>query len=242
MPSLLQEREIGPGTFETAEQPRRPRRRRMPVGLVAAGIGVAVLIPFGDRFVDAIPGWLNPFDQEVVDRSTPPLMLALEDIDQFHAATGTFQVVIDQERDTRYLPSVISGERVTFLATGSVDAYVDFADVASQGVEISPDRRSVEITLPAPQLGEATVDPDNSRVVDRDRGLLDRIGGMFEENPSSEGEFYALAEQRLEGAATDSDLLARAEDNTRDMLTALSRSMGFDEVTVTFAEAPQGRG
>ncbi len=240
MSTLLQDRTTDDSI--SAPKGRAPRRRRVPVKLIAAGVGVALLVPFGDRLIDAIPGWLNPFDQEVVDRSTPPLMLALEDIEEFHAATGTFQVVIDQERDTRYLPSVISGERVTFLATGSVDAYVDFADVAAQGVEMAPDRRSVEITLPAPQLGEATIDPDNSRVVDRDRGLLDRIGGMFEENPSSEAEFYALAEQRLEGAAADSDLLARAEDNTRDMLTALGRSMGFDEVTVTFEPAPQGRG
>ena len=242
MPSLLQERKTGPETFETTELPRRPRRRRMPVGLITAGVGVAVLVPFGDRLIGALPGWVNPFDQEVVDHSPQPLMLALEDIDEFHAATGTFQVVIDQERDTRNLPSVISGERVTFLATGSVDAYVDFSDVAAQGVEISADRRSVDITLPAPQMGEATIDPDNSRVLDRDRGLLDRIGGMFEENPSSEGEFYTLAEQRLEGAAADSDLLVRGEDNTRDMLTALGRSMGFERVTVSFEPAPQGRG
>ncbi len=237
MPSLLQERTPEVRMPATGYRRRRPRRR-VPVKLVAAGIGLAVLVPFADRVIDAIPGWLNPFDQEVVDRSTPPLLLALEDLHEYHAATGTFQVVIDLERDTRYVPSVISGERTTFLATGTVDAYVDFTDLGAQRVQTSPDRREVTITLPAPRLGEASVDPDASRVLDRDRGLLDRVGGMFSDNPSAEGELYALAEERLAGAATGSDLLDRAEDNTREMLTALARSLGYDEVTVTFDRAP----
>ena len=225
-----------------AREGRRPRRRRRYVRLAAAGIGLAVLVPLADRAFDLLPSWDNPFAQEVVDRSTPPLMLALADLDEYHAATGTFQVVIDQERDTPYLPSVISGERTSFLATGSVDAYVDFSDVGPSAVQTSADRRSVTIALPAPRLGEATVDPDISRVLDRDRGVLDRIGGMFEEDPSSAGEFYVLAEQRLEGAAADSDLLARGEQNTRGMLTALATSMGFEQVTVTFAPGPDGLG
>jgi hypothetical protein len=233
MPSLLQDRNPD---VQTPERPRRPRR--LPVRLIAAGVGLVVLVPLADRAFDFLPSWDNPFQQEVVDRSTPPLMLALEDLDEYHAATGTFQVVLDQERDTPYVPSVISGERTTFLATGTVDAYVDFRGLGAQGVEVSPDRRSVTIALPAPQLGEATVDPDTSRVLDSDRGLVERISGVFEDNPSSEGMFYSLAEQQLEDAAADSDLLVRAEDNTRDMLTALARSMGFTDVTVTFAAAP----
>ena len=233
MSSLLQDRNPDLHT-----PPKRSPRRRVPVRLIAAGVGLVVLVPLADRAFDLLPSWDNPFQQEVVDRSTPPLMLALEDLDEYHAATGTFQVVLDQERDTPYLPSVISGERTTFLATGTVDAYVDFRDLGTQGVEVSPDRRSVTIALPAPQLGEATVDPDNSRVLASDRGLVERISGVFEDNPSGEGEFYVLAEQRLEDAAADSDLLVRAEDNTRDMLTALARSMGFEQVTVTFAAAP----
>ena len=237
MPSLLQDR---PDTQPTGSERsgRRPARRRRLVRLAAVGIGLAVALPLADRAFDLLPGWGNPLEQEVVDRSTPPLMLALADLEEYHAATGTFQVVIDQERDTPYVPSVISGERTTFLATGSVDAHVDFGDLGAEEVQVSTDRRSVSIALPAAQLGEASVDPDNSRVLDRDRGLVERVGGVFEENPTSEGEFYVLAEQRLEAAAAESDLLVRAEDNTRDMLTALARSMGFEQVTVTFAPAP----
>lgn len=187
---------------------------------------------------DIWPSWVNPFDQEVVDRSTTPLLLALEDLDQYHAATGTFQVVIDQERDTWWVPSALSGERVSLLATGTVNAYVDFTDLGRDCVELAPDGESATITLPAPQLGDTRVDPEQGRVLDRDRGLVQRVGDVFADNPTDDNELYALAEDRLESAAADSDLQARAEDNTRDMLTTLGQSLGVDSVTVTFEPAP----
>lgn len=231
MPSALQERSDVP---TSPNVPPARRRRRLPLRLAAAGIGIAVLVPLADRAFDLLPSWDNPFQQEVVDRSTPPLMLALADLHEYHAATGTFQVVIDQERDTPYLPSAISGERTSFLATGSVDAYVDFGDVGASAVQTSADRRSVTIALPAARLGEASVDPDNSRVLDRDRGVLERIGGAVSEDPSVEGDLYARGEKRLAAAADRSNLVRRAEGNTRQMLTTLATSLGFRQVTVTF--------
>lgn len=54
------------------------RRRRIPRRLLAAGIGLAVLVPVGVQLADLLPD--EPFGQEVVDRSTTPLLLALEDL------------------------------------------------------------------------------------------------------------------------------------------------------------------
>src|SRR3712207_2932888 len=109
--------------FRSSLDPAPRRRRRLRPRLVAAGIGLALLVPAGFQVADWLPD--RPFGQDVVDTSTPPLLLALEDLSEYHAATGTFQVVVEREVDTRYVPSVISGESASFLATGSADAYVD---------------------------------------------------------------------------------------------------------------------
>jgi hypothetical protein len=234
MPALLEDRPVaGP----TAGRPRR----RVPGKLIAAGIGVAVAVPVVGAVGDWIAGWGMPLEQEVVDRSTPPLLLALEDLSEYHAATADLQVVIDREVDTRWVPSVISGERVSFLATGSADAYVDFEGLAGDAVTLSPDGTSATIVLPAPQLAEVRIDPENSRVLDRDRGLVDRLGDAFGDNPVEDSELYALAERRLAAAAAESDVLERAEDNTRSMLTTLAGSLGVDDVTIEFEE-PVGSG
>ena len=234
MPALLQRPETP--TAAPARRPRRLRRR-----LVAAGIGAAVVVPLVGVAYDRVTGW-DPLEQEVVDRSTPPLLLALDDLTEYHAATGSFQVVIDQERDTPYVPSAISGERTSLLATGSVDAYVDFTDLDAGGVQLSADGTSATITLPAPRLDTPQVDVANSRVLDRDRGLLDRVGDAVADEPADDTALYAAAGEQMAGAAAASDLRARAEENTRDMLAGLGASFGFPTVTVTFAPSADAQG
>ncbi|MGY1743839.1 MULTISPECIES: DUF4230 domain-containing protein [unclassified Blastococcus] len=229
MAVLLEHREN-----DTTAAPLR-RRRRSRRGLVKAGAAVGI-VGLGVLAVGELADWGNPFAQETVDRSTTPLLVQLADLDEYHAATGTFQVVVDVESDTPWVPSVISGERVQFLATGTVDAYVDFAGLGPESVELSEDGTAATITLPAPELGEARIDPDESRVLDRDRGLVDRVGDALGDDPTDESALFSLAEDRLESAADDSDLLERAEDGTRDMLTALAQSLGVDEVTVEFED------
>ncbi|GAB4082057.1 DUF4230 domain-containing protein [Modestobacter muralis] len=235
MPTLLQHPDTSAATVVT-RRPRRLRRR-----LVAAGIGAAVAVPLVGVAWDRVTGW-SPLEQEVVDRSTPPLLLALDDLAEYHAATGTFQVVIDQERDTPYVPSVISGERTSLLATGSVDAYVDLTDLGPERVQLSADGTSATISLPAPRLDEPTVDPAQSRVLDRDRGLLDRVGDAVVDEPVDDTALYAAAGERLAAAAAASDLRARAEENTRELLTGLGSSFGVPDVTVTFAPTADAQG
>jgi hypothetical protein len=237
MPTMLQDR---PAQDRAVDAGRRTApRRRVPVRLVAAAAALALLVPAGLGLRDWVAGWGNPLEPEVVDRSTTPLLIALDDLAEYHAATADLQVMVDLEVDTPWVPSAISGERVTFLATGTADAYVDFDGLDAGAVTLSPDGSSATIVLPAPELTEVRIDPEESRVVDRDRGLVERIGGALADNPVDDSELYALAERRLGAAAAESDVLDRAEDNTRDMLTTLARSLGVDEVTVEF-DAPAG--
>ena len=210
----------------------RRRRALLPAFVAAALVLLVVLV------VRGLPSWPGlPFGEETVDRSTPTLLTSLAELKEYHAATGTFQVVVDLERDVRFLPSLISGERTTFLAQGTVDAIVDFNGLDGSAVTTSEDGRSVTFSLPPARLDEADVDLENSRVLDRDRGALDRIGGLFSDSPTSERKVAALAEDKLDAAAAESDLRRQAEENTRDMLTGLARSLGYTEVIVRFDAA-----
>lgn len=233
MPTLLSPR-------PAPAEPTARRRRAVPLRLVAAGVGLAVLVPAGLKVADWLPD--NPFGQDVVDRSTTPLLLALQDLSEYHAATGTFQVVVDREVDTRYVPSFISGERVQLLATGTADAYVDFGTLDAGAVSLSEDGTTATIELPAPRVDEVRIDPDETRVLDRDRGLAERIGDAVGDGAGGDSTLYAAAEDRVAAAATRSDLLDRAETNTRGMLTGLATSLGVDQVEVTFEETADQAG
>lgn len=210
-------------------------RSRWPGIVLGAVLAVVALTVAGK--VDLVPSLPNPFATRTIDRSQPPFLESLEDISRFEAASANFQVMVDNEKDTRFVPSIIKGERTVYLASGSVAATVDFGALDRGSVQILPDG-SVTIQLPAPVLSEPRVDPSRSRVVSRDRGLLDRVGSIFSDNPTSERELNLAAQDKMASAAAASDLRTRAEQNTRAMLEGLLRSLGYDDVTVTFAASP----
>jgi len=197
---------------------------------------VAVLVVGAVVLAAVVPGFpdLNPFDTETKDRSGPAVLRSIERLTEYRAATANLEVVVDVEEDG-ILPSFLQGEKTLLVAAGTVDASVDFRNLGPGGLRVSEDRRSVTITLPAARLEDADVDLERSRVFDRDRGLLDRIGSVFQDNPSNERELLLLAEQKLEAAAAaDRGVLQAAERNTRAMLESLMRGLGFERVTVRF--------
>jgi hypothetical protein len=203
---------------------------RIVAAALVAVLAVVVLASVVPGFPD-----LNPFDTETKDRSGPVVLRSLERLTEYRAASANLEVIVDVEEDG-ILPGFLQGEKTLLVAAGKVDASVDFRNLGPRALRVSEDRRAVTITLPAARLEKAQVDLGRSRVFDRDRGLLDRIGGVFEDNPSNERELLVLAERKLAAAAAaDRGVLQAAERNTRAMLESLMRGLGFERVTVRFA-------
>ena len=224
---------------ETHERPAAlpPQPRRFPTSLVVLGVVLVLGFFFVGWVRDLIPSFGNPFTTETVDRTGPAVLQSIRNLEDYRAASGHFEVIVDVEKDTRFIPAQIKGERVLFVAVGNVDAGVDFSGLDESAVEVSDDRRSVRLELPPATLREPELDLDRSHVYDRDRGVIDRLGSIFSEDPSIERDLYPLAEEKLAEAARDgSGLLERAERNTRLMLEGLLRSLGFTSIEVTFAE------
>lgn len=192
------------------------------VGLLVAAVSVGISL-FG-----------TPFATEKVDHSPPPILLDLKDLADFHAAQAQFEVTVDEEDDVQWLPSFLAGERVQFVAIGTVDAVVDFTSLPSTALVQSEDRASVTITLPTPVLMEPVIDTDQSHVMNRDRGLFNRIGGFFSDNPTSEADLYQTAAHKMSEAAVETDLLKRAKENTKLMLYTLLKALGIQYVNVVF--------
>ena len=213
--------------------------RRGVVGSVV-GVAVVLLVALLALFgLARLTHW--PFGSEERDRSGPAVLTAMRDLSEYHAATGQYQVVIDIQQDAKFLPDIIKGKRTIFLAIGSVDSYVDFRKLGDDAVSVSADRKSVSITLPRAQLSKPNVDPDQSRVLNQDLGVIDRLGNLFSDQPNPQNQqMYQLAEQRLADAAKQVGLQKRAEDNTKATLDKLLRSLGFTTVTITYVNPSAG--
>jgi hypothetical protein len=153
---------------------------------------------------------------------------------RYDAASGNFQVVVDLEKNARYLPSAIRGTRTLYVGAGTVEAYVDLGKVGEKDVTVNGDRTSATLRLPHARLGKPALDADHSYTVSKQRGLIDRLGDLFSDNPNSEHAVQRLAVRHIGEAATGSGLTARAETNTTGMLQGLLGSLGFKEVHVSY--------
>jgi hypothetical protein len=207
----------------------------MPGWSKAVTAVVLVLVVFfaGIR-LSVLPGLKDLFGTETHDRSGPALLQSIQDMSRYDAASGNFQVVVDLEKDTKYLPDAIRGSRTLYIGAGTVDAYVDLGKVGEDDVTVNDDRTSATLHLPHAALGKPALDPDRSYAVSKQRGLLDRLGDLFSDNPNSEQAVQKVAVKHIGEAAEDSGLTKRAETNTTDMLDGLLRSLGFKEVRVSY--------
>ncbi|HST66672.1 MAG TPA: DUF4230 domain-containing protein [Mycobacteriales bacterium] len=215
------------------------RVRRGLLRTIVAGVVIVVVAVLALLGVRSLTSW--PFGDKEIDRSGPAVLTAMRDLSEYHAAAGQYQVVIDIQQDAKFLPDIIKGKRTIFLAIGSVDAYVDFSKLGDDAVSISDDRSTVSLTLPRAQLSTPNVDPNQSRVLNQDLGVIDRLGGLFSDEPNPQNQqMYVLAQQRLAAAATEVGLQKKAEDNTKATLDKLMRSLGFTTVNIRFVDSAAG--
>src|SRR5687767_2660213 len=69
-------------------------------GLLVAGLLVvaAAGLPSLGSFLPSFP---NPFETKTVDRSGPAVLQSLRDLQEYRAASGHFEVIVDLEKDTK---------------------------------------------------------------------------------------------------------------------------------------------
>jgi len=176
-------------------------------------------------------GITNPFQSRTTDRSQPALLTSIQNISQFHAAVGNFEVVLDVKHDEKWVPGFIAGERSLFVAAGTVNAYVDFSGFDEGDLTLSEDGKSVKIRLPEAKLDKPNLDQGRTYLFSQDRGVVNRVGDAL--SAQDQSELYKLAEKKLVSAAVKSELVQRAEENTRAMLILMYNSR---DIKVTFTD------
>ncbi|MFB7339185.1 DUF4230 domain-containing protein [Streptomyces hydrogenans] len=223
---------------DTENRPSTPLRTRTRSGRRWRLVTVALLVLAVTLMLIswllgvAVPGI---FGTEVKDRTGPAVLKSVQDLSRYEGASGSYQVVVDLEHDARFLPDAIRGTRTLYVAHGSVGAYVDLGALGEDAVTVDAERTEASLRLPHARLAAPALDPERSYAVSKQRGLLDRLGDLFSDNPSSEQAVNVLAAQRIGDAARESGLTARAERNTTAMLKGLLGGLGFERVTITYS-------
>ena len=230
-------REYPAAPDETPETPEpKPGRNGFARLLIFTGFVFALIVAacLGLRAVHVLPSFDNPFSDKTTDRSQPVLLQSMRDLSRYVAADGTFQVIVDLQEDKNNIPDFLINQRTLFVGSGTVEEYVEFGSLSSDAIKVDNTNKTVQIQLPPPQQSTAALDMQKSYVVAEERGLLNRIGDAFKNDPNKQQKVYQLAQQRITEAARASGLDQRAKQNTQRMLESLFTRLGYTSVTVTF--------
>lgn len=205
--------------------------------LVFGALFMAGLLLVGGILAGNLFNFGVPFETETKDHSPPLILNEIKDLAEFRASEAQFEVIVDRETDVKWLPSFVAGERVQFVAVGSIEATVDFSEMGDNSVIFDDETNSATVVLPMPKVGDPVVDLESSGVMNRDRGVVDRLAGVLVDNPTEEISLILEAEDKMAAAVGQTELLTKAQENTTAMLTNLITALGVDSVRVIYEQS-----
>lgn len=199
---------------------------------------VVIALTLVALLVVGVVATFDPFATNQIDRSAPAVLQKIQELERFTAAEGQFVQTVDFERDAKYLPSFLKGERVVASVQGNVAATVDFGSLGPDAVRVGDGGRSISLRLPAPELQPADIEESSTKILTRDRGVIDRAEDFFASSPTDDTPLYRAAEKKVDAAAAQSDLEQTARTNTERWFRAFLGAAGFDKVVISWAPAP----
>ena len=186
-----------------------------PVGELSAGVGTQVA------------EILHPTPTILPDPVT--IVREVRSLARLETIHYTLEKVITAETGQGPL-GFLFGDRMLFIAHGSVIAGVDLEKLEPQDVRIDS-QGAVYLWLPEPEIFVATLDNDLSYVYDRETGLLTR-GDITLEAAARQ-----VAEDEIRKAALEDGILEQARVNAEMALDRLLRAAGIERVNFVHEEA-----
>lgn len=192
--------------------------------IVVLGVGLGISVSqLG--FTQRLP-IVGPFlfeEQPEQTTTGPVLVEGIQDLGQLTTMGWKGFIFVTKESGGTGLERLFSGEVVRLVAVGDAKAGVDLTELGKNDVRVEGD--TVTIRLPEPEILSVNLNESETRVYDRDFGLLNiRPDDELAEDARS------VATQRIEEAARQDDVLETAERNAEDSIRAFTTSLGFEEV------------
>ena len=166
-------------------------------------------------------------------RPTPNVLIAVKDLARLESASFHMERVIDLTDKQSHLFGLVQGEdAILLVAVANVSAGVDLQQLNAGDIVADSEKKSVKITLPAPEVFHAELDNQRTYVHQRHTSALGARKDNLETRARQE------AERTLIDAALQAGLLSKASDNARHAVEGLVRALGYEQIEVTVRAAP----
>lgn len=176
---------------------------------------------------------LNPFNplnyftrpETTVDVSRPAVVRQIRNLNRLETASHSVDKIIEAGNDGNVFQDLLYGDRILLVAHGTVVAGVNLAEIAEEDVQVSGN--TLRITLPATEILNVSLDAEQTKVFDRQLGLLSKG------DKDLETQARASATEEIRSAACRDGILRRAADQAKVRLRQMYEMVGFDTVEVT---------
>lgn len=151
-------------------------------------------------------------------------------LQRLETASFTIEKIIDGgTTGNNIFQQFLFGDKILLIAHGQVIAGFDLSQISEKDIEVKD--TTLRIVLPKPEILVATLDNTQTKVYDRQKGLLNPGEKDLETNARK------AAEDSIRQAACDGGILTQASDNARKQLTSLFTALGFTQISI---DIPQG--
>ena len=207
------------------------------VALSAGVLAIILSIVLAGIAIGRIGSWfdLNPFGvfaepETTIDDRQPAVVVQMQSLARLETMNFTIEKVIEAEKGGNAFQDLLFGDRILLIAHGNVIAGVDLGTLEPADVVVD-EANAVQVTLPASEIFVATLNNEETRVYDREQGLLSRGDAQIETKARQ------AAEASILQAACDEGILEQAATEAETQVTALLGVLEFSAVTVV---APAG--
>ena len=154
----------------------------------------------------------------------------IQSLSRLETASFTIEKIIDEgSTGDNVFQRLLFGDKILLIAHGQAIAGFDLSQVSEKDIQV--DGKNLRILLPKPQLLTVVLDNTQTRVYDRQRGILSTDGKDLETQAR------IAAEKSIKDAACQGNILQQAADNARKQLTASFYSLGFETVEIVIPSA-----
>lgn len=193
--------------------------------LAASIVVISVVVGLGlARYGANLPvvGWL--FGEGQSQTTTSPVVIEdIQKLDRLDTVRMTQSVVVTKETGGTELRRFLTGEEVLLVAVGDVEAGVDLSDLTEGGVRVED--KTITLRLPEPEISSVSLDEEQTRLYDRDQGVL-----RLRPDETIVEEARREAQDELVAAARQNDIRATAESNAEDTIRTFLTTLGYEEV------------
>jgi hypothetical protein len=155
-----------------------------------------------------------------IDSSRAAVIMEIRQLGRLETSSFTVEKIIEAKKDGGGpLGDILFGDKLLLIAHGEVVAGLDLSGLTSADVHETGGK--LRLALPAPQIFSVRIDNEQTRVYDRDQGVLTRG------DKDLESEARLAAEQAIRDAACRAKILDQASENAAKQLEAVLSALGF---------------